>query len=208
MVSIEELKKHRFQFLHFLYEKTEGDEHSHVNMWELGEELGFEKEKTNKITQYLVGESLMEYAAMGGIISITHQGVIEVENALTHPEEPTEYFPPVNIININHMENSQIQQSSSYSTQTQSIETNNINDLLGFIEILKTKLPELELRAEDKSEIEADIATLHAQLDSARPKENILKESLSSIQRILEGATGAVVAHQLIPLIPPLLSAI
>jgi ElaB/YqjD/DUF883 family membrane-anchored ribosome-binding protein len=32
---------------------------------------------------------------MGGSIAITHFGVVEIERALTHPEEDTTYFPAV-----------------------------------------------------------------------------------------------------------------
>jgi hypothetical protein len=208
MNFIEEMRKNRFQFLHRLYEKTEGNEHEMVNMWDLGNELGFDRAETDKISQYLVGEYLMEYAAMGGIINITHQGIIEVENAISHPEEPTQYFPPVNIINIHHMESSQIQQGTVESTQSQHIESKTKNDISEFVELVKTKLPDLRLDAEDLAEIEADINTVQSQVSSSRPKKSILRECLSSMQRLLEGAAGSVVAQQLIPLIPPLVASL
>lgn len=208
MNTIDELRKKRFQFLHRLYEKTEGNEHEMINMWDLGKELGFEKAETDRISQYLVGEYLMEYAAMGGIIAITHQGVIEVENAISHPEEATQYFPPVNIINIHHMQNSQIQQGTVESTQSQHLESETKNDISEFVELMKTKLPDLRLEADDMAEIEADINTVQSQVSSSRPKKSILKECLSSIQRVLEGAAGSVAAQQLIPLIPPLIASL
>lgn len=118
--SIEEVKKKRFQFLHRLYEITGGDKYHHVNMWELGDELGFDRDETKKISQYLKGEYLLEFGTLDGGINITHEGVKEIEDAFSHPEEPTQYFPSVNIINIHHMEGSQIQQGSTQSTHTQS----------------------------------------------------------------------------------------
>ena len=208
MASIDQLRKKRFQFLHRLYEKTEGNEREMVNMWELGNELGFDKAETNRISQYLVGEYLMEYAAQGGIIAITHQGIIEVEDALSNPEEPTQYFPPVNIINIHHMQNSQIQQGTIESTQSQFVELKIINDIQEFIELLKDKLPDLCLNVEDMSEIEADIKTVQSQMASSKPKKGVLRECLSSMQRVLEGVAGSVVAQQLITLIPPLIASL
>ena len=208
MNSIDELRKKRFQFLHRLYEKTEGNEREMINMWDLGNELGFGRAETDKISQYLVGEYLMEYAAMGGIITITHQGIIEVENAISHPEEPTQYFPPVNIINIHHMQNSQIQQGTVEGTQSQHIESKTKSDISEFVELVKAKLPDLCLDAEDMAEIEADINTVQSQVSSSRPKKSILMECLSSMQRVLEGAAGSVVAQQLIPLIPPLIASL
>ncbi|MCK4348668.1 MAG: hypothetical protein KAW47_08635 [Thermoplasmatales archaeon] len=174
----------------------------------MGNELGFDRAETDRISQYLVGEYLMEYAAQGGIIAITHQGVIEVEDALSNPEEPTQYFPPVNIINIHHMQNSQIQQGTVESTQSQHIELKTKNDIFEFVELVKSKLPDLSLNAEDMAEIEADINTVQSQISSSRPKKSILRECLSSMQRLLEGIAGSVVAQQLIPLIPPLIASL
>jgi len=174
----------------------------------LGDELGFDEKETDRISQYLVGEYLMEYAAMGGIIAITHQGVIEVEDALSHPEEPTQYFPPVNIINIHHMQNSQIQQGTINSTQSQLIELKIKNDIQEFIELFKAKLPDLRLKEEDISEIEADIKTVQSQVASSRPKKGMLRECLSSMQRVLEGVAESVVAQELVSLIPPLIASL
>ncbi len=207
MPSIEKLRKMRFQFLNLLYEKTGGDKFNRVIMWDLGTELGYQRDETQSITQYLEGESLIEYATLGSGIAITHYGVREVEEAISHPEEPTDYFPPVNIINIHHMEGSQIQQGSISSNQTGNFKLTNGIEINQFLKLLKEQLPELSLSNEDESEIKSDIATLESQIDSSRPKSGIIKESLSSIQRILEGATGAVVAQQLIPYVPALLAA-
>ncbi len=207
MASIDELQKKRFQFLHRLYEKTEGNEREMINVWELGNELGFDKAETERISQYLEGEYLMEYAARGAV-AITHQGVIEVEDALLHPEEPTQYFPPVNIINIHHMQNSQIQQGTIKSTQSQIRELKINNDIQEFVELLKNKLPDLGLNVEDMSEIEADIKTVQSQVVSSRPKKGVLIECLSSMQRVLEGVAGSLVAQQLITLIPPLIASL
>lgn len=204
--NIEELRKKRFQYLNLLYGKTGGDKFNLVNMWDLGNELGFSKEETKTITQYLKGEGLMEYATIGGGIGITHYGVKEVEDARSHPEQPTHYFPPVNIINIHHMEGSQIQQGTISSTQTGSFLIKNKNDIVEFVKLLKEKLPEFNLNSEDKSAIKADIATLESQVASSRPKPGILKECLTSIQRVLEGAGGTIISQQLLPYILQLLA--
>ena len=208
MNSLEQKKGNRFKYLNLLYEKSGGDKFNDQNMFELGTALGFDNEETAGITQYLEGENLIEHTTLGGGIAITHYGVREVEKALSHPEESTPYFPPVNIINIHHMEGSQIQQGTVSSKQTGSFELTNTKDLNDFIRRLKEKRPELNLNVEDESEIDAEISTIESQIVSSRPKPGIIQESLLSIQRILEGAGGAIVAQQLIPFIPALLSAL
>jgi DNA-binding MarR family transcriptional regulator len=209
MRNIEELKKMRFNFLNLLYEKSGGDKFNRsMVMNEIGAELGYEHADIQKICQYLEGEGLIEHVRMGGGIAITHYGVKEVEEAISNPEEPTHYFPPVNIINIHHMEGSQIQQGTNSSNQTGAFTLTNGIEINDFLKNLKGQLAELALNNEDESEIKSDIATLESQIDSSRPKPGIIKESLLSIQRILEGATGAVVAQQLLPYVSVLLAAL
>lgn len=87
-----EIKRKRFQFLKSLYEITGGNLFASVNMWELGQELGFTRSDTDLIVQYLVGEGLVKYFTLGGGIVITHWGVVQVEEALTQPDKPTQYF--------------------------------------------------------------------------------------------------------------------
>jgi hypothetical protein len=205
MSTIEDLRKNRFQFLRLLYDKSGGNRRNVFIMWEIGKELGLSRDETESVTQYLHGENLLEHKTMGGGIVITHLGVREVEDALSHPEQPTQYFPPVNIINIHHMQGSQIQQGVTGSTQLGLFDCKNKGEIVEFVELLKMKLPDLRLGKEPESELNSDVLTLEAQLLSSRPKLSILKESMLSIQRILEGAAGAVVAQQLLSHMPALL---
>ena len=207
MPSIEELRKMRFQFLNLLYEKTRGNKFNCVTKWDLGSELRYERDVTELISQYLEAENLLEPSSVGRI-SITHYGVKEVEEAISNPKEPTHHFPPINVINIHHMEGSQIQQVISSSNQTGTFKLTNSVEMDEFIKLIKEQLPELALANDDESEIKSDIATLESQVVSSRPKSGIIKESLLSVKRILEGVTGSVVAQQLLLYIPALLAAL
>ena len=51
-----------------------------------------------------------------------------------------------------------------------------------------------------KKEVEAEIGTLESQYASPKPKNNIIKESLISLRRIFEGASGSAAAQILIEL--------
>jgi hypothetical protein len=198
MSKLDETKKKRFQFLNYLYETTEGSSRNVVNMFELGTELGFEKEETTNIVQYLKGEYLVEHKTLGGGIVITHYGVKEVEEALSHPEAPTAYFPPVNIIQIHHMEGSQIQQGTISSSQSGTFNLGKAEDIIAFVKVLKLKLDELPIDKEDKKEVSSDIETIESQLRSSRPKDGVVKECLKSIRNVLEGAAGSILASGLL----------
>ncbi len=197
MTNIDELRKKRFRFLRLCYEKSGGDRFTAFGLWEIGDELGFSRDESERIIDYLAGENLIEHQTIGEI-SLTHYGIREVEEALSHPERPTHYFPAVNIINIQHMEGSQIQQGTTKSSQTGTFSFGHINALPVFITTLKSSLKDLHLQVDDMAEVVADVETIESQLKSSRPKGTILHESLKSIRNILEGATGSVLATNLL----------
>lgn len=98
MDKITELKHKRFLFLHNLYKVTEGDPFKEVDEDDLALVLGLTDSETNQIVSYLFDEGLLDIPAYGGVVSITHQGVVQVEDALSEPKKPTKFFPPVNNI--------------------------------------------------------------------------------------------------------------
>jgi hypothetical protein len=157
------------------------------------------------IFQYLEGEHLIKHENLDGDISITHDGVREVEEALSNPDRPTHYFPPVNIIQINHMEGSQIQQGTILSVQTGQFDLSKKSELIEFTELLKSRLSQIDLDQDDQSEVMADVRTIETQIESKRPKIPIISDCLSSISRILEGAAGSVVATKLLSYISGLM---
>lgn len=120
LTPLDQKKQQRLLFMSALYEKTDGSTDLVLNMWELGDELGWERPTTSRTVDYLEAEGLLEFAAMGGEIAITHAGVVEVEQSLSTPEAPTEHFPPaatVNILNIQTMIGSQVQQGTTGGEQ-------------------------------------------------------------------------------------------
>ena len=180
----------RFQFLKKLYEVTGGNKMQYPNMYELGEKIGISRIETESITDYLTSAGLMEHKFIGGGIAITHSGVLEVENALSKPTLKTQFFPAVvNILNIQNMNNSQIQQGTEASSQTYTISSNDLSVIAEIISSLKNDINNLPINASQRSEISSEIATVDAQLKSSNPKKVILKESLRTIRSILEGVT-------------------
>lgn len=203
MPTIDELRKKRFQFLELLYHKSGGSQLKHLEMWDLGNEVAFSREETQTICEYLDGEGLLKHVTVGGGIAITHHGVREIEEALSHPERPTHYFPAVNVIHIHHMEQSQIQQGTVGSTQSGSFAFDS-GAVASFMVELKTSLPQLSLDSSARSELDAEVKTVEAQLGSSRPKGAILKESLASIRRVLESVSGGLIVQKLLQLLTAL----
>ena len=204
METLAELKKKRTQYMHRLYELSEGDEHKIFDMFLIGEELGFGQrpsELTDKIVQYLRGEGLIEFHAIGGIIGITHGGIKEVEQSLEEPEEPTEHFAPlatVNIVHVNSMVNSNIQQSGAGSMQTLTISATQVANLKEIIDELKAIIEKERLTPDQKEELNTEVEVLALEAKSSKPKASRIKDSLTTAQTILTVASvGLAVATRI-----------
>ncbi len=198
-MNIDEIKKKRFRFLKKLYEKTEGDEQKWSNMWEIGEELGLEKDLAQRIYNYLQTEHLIESTVFGGGIKLTHKGVREVEEAESSPKEATLHFPPIkNFIAINQMTKSQIQQDSPGVTQKVNI-IDKHNEIDEILKLLGEAMEKIKIEEKKKTELEFDIGTVKSQMKSPNPKPSILSESFKSIKRILESSIAAGIGTSVLP---------
>ncbi len=127
MKTLEEKKKDRFKFLEKLCEKKDSGSLQIFEAGKISQEIGLQEAEADLIVEYLKGESLIKTHDDGGsLISITHSGILEVEQAISEPNKPTEHFPPIfNFISIEQMNNSQIQQGSAGSNQTYNLTKHN-----------------------------------------------------------------------------------
>lgn len=199
----------RFRFLNRMYERTGGDNYALESMFEVGEELRLTRDETARAVEYLVGEGLATHRAIGGAIAMTHAGVVEVERALSKPETPTQYFPAVvNILHVQSMVGSQIQQGTHSSTQHQTVSQNDIEAIRGLLSRLKGSLGGMQLENEARVDAEAEIQTVEAQLRSSKPKISILRESLRTLRNLVEGVASNAVAAGVLPLFLPIAAAL
>lgn len=103
---------------------------------------------------------------------------------------------------------SQVQQGAYLSNQTQT-NTKGIDSdsLLSLVDLIKSSLPETHMSSDQLEELEGELNTLIAQAKSPKPKLLIIKESLSSVKSIIEGAAGGAIV-QYLPQIAAYLSSI
>lgn len=68
---------------------------------------------------YLQRKGMIKTPLTANLFFLSHPGVQALEDALDHPDRATAGFPPlVSIVQIGHVENSQIQQGTTGSTHT------------------------------------------------------------------------------------------
>lgn len=92
----------------------------------------------------------------------------------------------------------QIQQGTTSSDQSSVIGNISYEELPVLLDKLRDELPSLGLEAEEQEELAAEIDTVASQTKSPRPKKVIISESMQSIRRILEGASGSAAGQLLI----------
>lgn len=80
----------RFQFLRLLYDRSGGKSTERVRGLDLGRELGWNQDDTGSAIGYLAEEGLIELRTFGYGISITHEGIKQVEELARqgHPVPP------------------------------------------------------------------------------------------------------------------------
>lgn len=121
-----EKQRIRFDFLQKLNEMSDGDTTKQVHGCEVAKALGFENDfsKLKLAVNYLKGENLIADTRIVcscplGIITITHQGIKELESAVRNPENPTQHFAPIHVlhqsITVHNPKNTQI---GNNNTQT------------------------------------------------------------------------------------------
>jgi hypothetical protein len=195
----------RFKYLECVYNSTNGNRFSSVDMNDVAKVIGIPLDVVDQVVTYLRDENLIENRTRTQI-SVTHSGILEIEQAHLKPDEPTQHFPAGNVINIGTMTNSAIQQGSNGATQTFALDESKVPDILSIVELVKSSISELNLEKTKENDMQAELDTISAQLKSSVPKKSILKESLHTVRNILEGAAGSMVAQAIITQIVPLLA--
>lgn len=185
--EIDKREAERWKMLKEFHDLSKGNTCKVISMWKVGEALGFDKEITKITFQYLLHEGLLKAVAIGGIASIAHYGLKEVERKLKYPSEPTDHFS-INVLSVaGDVVGSQIQQGSPGAQQMLAPDQrSSIEEILKKIAGLLPQIPN-----EEKKSIEADRDTCKAQLHKSRPSVLIIKESFKNIVDVLK-ALGAV----------------
>lgn len=195
MESIEKKKRQRFELLKRLYDITDGDTFQIVDMRTIGKELGLDDDATGSLVQYLIDEGLVKWAASGGLIEITHDGVLEIEEALDNPEKATEHFPAINLIQADTIIDSSIQLGGIRNVQITDYSREDLQALSGIIDSILKDIGSFNLRPDDEQQVRADLQTALAQAKSPKPRRDFVRASLKTVFDILIGV-GTALATQ------------
>jgi hypothetical protein len=153
------------QFLIQLFEQTNGESSVQVSMYDIGEQLGMDRDAASKIAQDLIGEQLVEIRTLSGGIGISEDGSTLVQKLIgaTAPsfDNPTKLGDALVLNSVGRQAIIQISAD------------------------LKNQAGALGLNFDSLTELTADLQTIDAQMASSRPKTAIFKECLRSIKTAL-----------------------
>jgi len=116
--------------------------------------------------------------------------VEEKDAAAQTPQSITNFFGPV--------QNVQVQQDSPGAVQIAAAV--DIAGVTQFIERFQPSIGDLGLSPEYAAELQSEVEILRAQVNSPKPKPAIIRDSLGTIRRVLEGAAGGAGGQFLIEL--------
>ncbi len=210
MVNLRKRKADRLRVMNEFFEVADGSEQAIIDTEAVCTKLGLSDQEMADACGYLEGEGLI--SPMPGLwnrrfphrVRLTHPGIREVEESRSHPETPTEHFPPLGTI-TQHFHgdviSSAIQAGSPGATQTVTVGDLNLKLVREVVDQYEKDEAALGLDASEAEEARAEIKTIRAQLDSPRPKPLVVRESLTSLRAIVEGAAGSMAAVGLLDLL-------
>lgn len=190
----EELGEKKIAFLKLSNEKVRGNKAAKFNFKDVGKELLLPDEELFNIVAYLIEKGLIAQLLGTNYAQITQPGIDVAENnSQLSGKDLTQITQNItnSFQNSGSISNSQFMQGSISSSQSLSISQKQVDDLKKFIEAFEQKYSEIKFHSiEDKQEAIAEVSTIKAQLDSPKPKWEIIKSAGNTVKGVLEKAAA------------------
>jgi len=191
---VEQNQLNRYRVLKQLYDDTNGNPDSYVDIHEHEKKFDFDNSTYDGIIVYLGQENLIKFPA-GSYMNITNWGIKEIERAINTPENPTEHFPAKsNTIIIGHMQNSSIQQDTKNS-QIQILNQTENEKLTELISKINLVVDQVDLSNDEATDVQGDLDTIKSQSKTSKPKKIIIIESLKSILGVFIKVSAITTSH-------------
>lgn len=208
VIDIEKRRADRLRVMNEIYEAADGTRLMNIPGPWLLEHLGMQEDEVADACLYLVSEHLIEgdktlwNSAIPYVIRLTHRGMTEMERSRSAPEKPTSHFPPM--ISVVHIAGdnigSPIQAGSPGAHQSVSIGVLDLHRVREIVAELEARAPSLELSEDDAAQMQADLSTVKAQVNSPRPNTRTIREHMLSVKAIIENTAGGLAAGGLLEL--------
>ena len=164
MMDSEKLDINGQQFLIQLFEQTKGDSTLQVSMYDIGDQLGLDRDIASAVAQELIGSMLVEIRTLSGGIGISAEGSQMAQKLIGPAESSSDEFAKLDDAPLINTSGRQVVEKIASE--------------------LKDQTGSLGLDFDTLTELMADLKTIEAQLGSSRPKTAIIRECLRSVLAI------------------------
>jgi DNA-binding MarR family transcriptional regulator len=183
-------KDKQYEVLRWVFDKVDGHRSNPINLVDfITENSKYTRDELERISDYLEGKGLIERVADEEIfIQLTHKGIVEIQNSINNPQNPTEHFPtqviqyfnaPVGSVQTGNQNIANVQQN--FGTKTEDV-----------IELL-TELRE-HIFDDKKQEGMEYIEGLEVELKSKKPSESRTKLFLKGLGEVIKDTGKEILA--------------
>jgi hypothetical protein len=124
-------------------------------------------------------------------VQLSHEGIVEIEQARTRPEQPTEHFVPIiNITHVNTMIASQIQQGSPGATQSGEFSVGERDKIHTFIQNARDAAQHPDLEPEDRFKVTAELDFMVKELSRPEPRATRSEAAGMLVRAVILGGLG------------------
>ncbi len=169
MTTFDDLKGSAREFLTRLYEQTGGETSRQHSMYDIGKNLGWEREAASQAAQDLMADGLVEIRTLSGGIGLSAAGAEAIRAALG-PMNPASALPRLGTGRI--------------------LDPPVCQAVAQVCDGIKAQAGSLGLDFDSLAELVADLKTVADQLGSPKPKTAVVRESLRSIEGVLKRFAG------------------
>lgn len=214
--TTQQKQAHRLRVLQAIYEGTHGRTDKHLEQDSAERIAGLSAQDAEPALDYLAEKGLVDRLTFGGgstLVGLTAAGVDEIEQAHSAPDKPTAHLPPLSValtIGQISMVNSQFMAGAGHSSQSLTVAPAvDLVAMRDLVERLAAALRASQAPDDVRAELEAEIATVRAQVASPKPKRATLRESFTTMKTIVDalaaaGTLGAQWGPMLVPVIAEL----
>ena len=165
-MSLYEIDDAGREFLLQLYQQANGDPAVQISMYDLGEQLGLDRQAASRVAEQLIALQLVEIVTLAGGIAISNDGLKEIQASFGDLTATGETVAQLGAEPI-------LDQSRSQAVAC-------------VMDQIKAQAGNLGLEFETLGELMADLKTIDVQLQSPRPKTAIIKAWLRSVKDTVE----------------------
>ncbi len=168
MMNPDEIDVTGRQFLIQLFQQTGGDSTVQASMYDIGDQLGLDRDSASKVAQELIGSMLVEIRTLSGGIGISADGSQMAEKLIGRAASSSAEFVKLDDAPI-------LNSSGRQAVEQIASDVKNLAGNLG-------------LGFDTLTELMADLKTIDAQLGSSRPKTAIIRACLCSVLAVCKNS--------------------